>query len=176
MTLDTARAPSQNDLWALLTNHYGLISLAIEAKAGESFDATVNDWLDKDESRKGREARLEWLCQELNRPAALEVCGLLRYQLFHRTVSALKEAKRYRASAAVMLVQSFSEDPAAWADFERYAAFLGAVAKKGALSLVPGGGGLLIYLGWVQSACVTDARMTAIDGPQPVEAFSMAEG
>ncbi len=150
--------------------------MAIEAKAGETFALTVNDWLNQDESRKGRESRLEWLCQELNCPPSLEACGLLRYQLFHRTVSALKEAKRYRASAAVMLVQSFSEDPAAWADFERFAAFLGAVAKKGALSLVPGGGGPLLYLGWVQSACVTDSQMTAIDGPELVEMISMADG
>ncbi len=37
VTLNTSRAPSQTDFWALLRCSSGLISLSIEAKAGEPF-------------------------------------------------------------------------------------------------------------------------------------------
>jgi len=36
---------SQTDLWALLSAPIGVVSTAIEAKAGEPFDRTVREWL-----------------------------------------------------------------------------------------------------------------------------------
>jgi hypothetical protein len=161
ITLNNEKAPSQTDLWALLRNDHGLISLGIEAKAGEPFDATVQDWLEKDQKRKGREERLAWLCGELGGSPSMESCGRLRYQLFHRTVSALKAARRCHGFAAVMLVQSFSEDTNAWRDFEQFGSYLGSVVEKERLVPVLAGPGPQLYLGWVSSKSANDNQIAA---------------
>src|SRR5689334_19327954 len=49
--LDGGAHLSQTDLWLLLDSPIGVTSVAVEAKAGESFDQTVSDWL-KDASAK----------------------------------------------------------------------------------------------------------------------------
>ncbi len=41
--------PSQTDLWALLRGPHGLISLAVEGKAGEPFGEIVQKWLGEPE-------------------------------------------------------------------------------------------------------------------------------
>ena len=163
VTLDTGVAPSQNDLWALLSNDQGLISMAVEGKAGELFDKTVQEWLERDVSRTGRENRLAWLCGQLGRTYDPLKDGGLRYQLFHRTVSALKEARRYHAKSAVMLVQTFCDDPDSWADYHRFTAWLGGVAERNALSPVILPGGPDLYLGWLRSECVSDKSVVVRD-------------
>jgi hypothetical protein len=50
--------------------------------------------------------------------------SMLRYQLFHRTASAIYEAQRYRSTTALMLVHSFSGKRRGWAEF---AAFVRAI-------------------------------------------------
>jgi len=59
--LDTAKAPSQNDLWALLRNDCGLISLSVEAKAGEPFGEIVDQWLNQNSKKDGRD---EWITRD----------------------------------------------------------------------------------------------------------------
>lgn len=164
VALDTGVAPSQNDLWALLSNQVGLISMTVEGKAGKSFDKTVQEWLDKDASRAGRENRLAWLCGELGRTYDPAKDGGLRYQLFHRTVSALKEARRYHAKSAVMLVQTFCDDPVSWADYQRFTAWMGGVAVENALSQTILPGHTALYLGWLRSDCVCDAGVSRWSG------------
>jgi hypothetical protein len=58
----------------------------------------------------------------------------------HRTVSALIEARRFAARHAVMLVHSFGERDESFADYERFAAMLGADAERDELvaACVPG--------------------------------------
>ena len=93
---------SQTDVWALLRGPRGLISMAVEAKAEELFGDTLESW--KSES-PGKEKRLEYLHKVLK--CQTDLPPATRYQLVHRTASALIEAQRTSAAYAVMMVQSF---------------------------------------------------------------------
>src|SRR3954463_3872801 len=58
VALPHGRRESQNDLWALVQTKSGVLSLAIEGKAGEDFDRTVTEWLAKREPESKKEQRL----------------------------------------------------------------------------------------------------------------------
>jgi hypothetical protein len=105
---------SQTDLMVIagLDDELGII--AVEGKVEESFAELVMDW----NSTRGKQRRLERLCETLGLDAAQ--VGGIRYQLLHRTASAIYEAKRYRCRHALMLVHSFSPTHR-W--FEDFAAF-----------------------------------------------------
>ena len=111
-----ARA-SQNDVWVLGESSDGLVSIAVEGKVSEPFGPTVGEWFE--EKAPGKEKRLRFLCAKLGLeyPPPLDA----RYQLCHRTVSAILEAERFRAKEAVMVVHTFSRTNE-W--FEDYRYFL----------------------------------------------------
>lgn len=111
---------SQSDLLAVIGLGDGLGIVSIEAKVDEGFDRTVTEWLAKPSA--GKVERLSKLC-DLFRLVPADV-GSLRYQLFHRTASAIIEAKRYRAKNATMIVQSWSESNDGYDD---YVAFFDAI-------------------------------------------------
>ena len=96
--LDTARAPSQNDVIALAISDNDLISIAVEGKAGEDFDKKIEKWLDTTGKSSGKPDRLDFLCKELG--LDMPIPGNIRYQLLHRTASSLLEAKKYNAKYA----------------------------------------------------------------------------
>ena len=123
-----ARA-SQNDVWAVLRTSGGLVSLAIEGKAGESFAETIGEW--RRDASEGKTKRLEYLCAQLGIVAPPD--DALRYQLLHRTVSALLEAERVGATVAAMIVVSFIKDPASLADFSAFTSCMGGslVVRRG---------------------------------------------
>jgi hypothetical protein len=105
---------SQTDLMVVAGLLDELAIIAVEGKVEESFAGFVSEWNDS----PGKQTRLEHLCRTLQLdPASV---GGLRYQLFHRTASAIYEAKRYRCPHALMLVHSFS---LAHRWFEDFAAF-----------------------------------------------------
>jgi hypothetical protein len=99
--LGTKGRPSQTDLLALVELRDGYGVIAVEGKARESFGPLVSDW----NKSPGKQARLDDLCKQLG--LETEGVGDLYYQLLHRTVSALLEARRYGAREALMLVHSF---------------------------------------------------------------------
>ena len=68
--------------------------IAVEGKAEESFAEIVSEW----NKTPGKQLRLEALCGTLGLDK--ERTGELRYQLFHRTASAIYEARRYRSHHA----------------------------------------------------------------------------
>src|SRR6188474_3313853 len=72
---------SQTDLWALLRGPIGLVSMSVEAKAGEGFDRTIASWLADAKPSSGKPARLAQLKSMLG--IAGELPGTLRYQLLH---------------------------------------------------------------------------------------------
>jgi hypothetical protein len=47
----------------MLKGARGLISLAVEGKAGESFAETIGDW--RKDASDGKETRLAFLCEQL---------------------------------------------------------------------------------------------------------------
>ena len=113
--------PSQNDVWVLGEAALGLVSIAVEGKVSEPFGPTIEEWLGK--KSPGKEKRLKFLCGELglNYPPP----SLARYQLFHRTVSAISEAKRFGAKEAVTVVHSFSKTNEWFEDYEYFLSLLG---------------------------------------------------
>jgi hypothetical protein len=149
--------PSQSDVWVLLHSPSGYISMAVEGKAGEPFASTLAEWL-KDAS-DGKRERLRFLCETLqigdNPPPGL------RYQLFHRTCSAILEAERFDAPVAVMMVQSFRKDDAAWDDFAAFASHLGASAARGSLSKARRSGPVALFLGWADCTPASDGEIAS---------------
>lgn len=141
--------PSQTDLWLLLRTPAALASIAVEGKVAEPFGPTVGEWLGEDGegSNTNKRRRLDGLCELLGLSGAAPD---LRYQLLHRTASAVLEARRFLAAHAVMLVHSFSQEDAWYSDFERFARALGAEPEKGKLAVVSGRTGPTLHLGWVR--------------------------
>ena len=136
---------SQSDLFALVRTADQLIAVTVEGKVDETFGPTVEKWLAQPSN--ARPKRMADLCELLS--VAGEVDGSLRYQLFHRTASAIIEANRFKADAAAMIVQSFSKEDRWFDDFSRFAAFLGvADVAKNRLQLVPVSNGCPLYIGW----------------------------
>ncbi len=108
--------PSQNDIWCLARSSDGLVSIAVEGKVSEPFGPMISEWGPK--SSSGKEERLGSLCEilEIDNPPP----GEIRYQLLHRTCSAILEAKRFFAKYAVMLVHSFSKADEGFQDFQNF--------------------------------------------------------
>lgn len=144
--------PTQTDLWALARCDSGLISVAIEGKAAESFGPTLGEW---QTDGKGKQERLAFLLKTLGLPGPL--APSIRYQLQHRTAAAVLEAQRFTAPHAVMLVQAFGPFGDSFADFTAFAALFGASVSPGDLVAVGHRGGVSLHLGW----CVGDERFLA---------------
>ena len=84
-----------------------------------------------------------------------EVSGL-RYQLLHRTVSAIYEAQRYRTDQALMLVHSFSRNCSWFDDFADFSAHMGIpVSQPNEISDAKDCEGVNLRLGWVKDLPAT---------------------
>jgi hypothetical protein len=141
-----ARA-SQTDLWVLARTAEGLLSIAVEGKVGESFGPTIAEW--QGESTSGKRERWASLCGLLE--VERECDTTIRYQLFHRTASALIEAKRFFARGAVVIIHSFSSTHESFGDFRKFVRLMGGiVGKPGELVTVPSREGLELSFGWAQ--------------------------
>lgn len=158
VTLKGRGKASQNDVWALLRVGNGYISMAVEGKAGEPFASTLEEWLKA--ASNGKTERLDFLCRVLQ--AATAPSPDLRYQLFHRTASAVLEAQRFGVPLAVMLVQSFREDLQSWNDYSAFCSFLGATAVRGGITEARRTGTEQLFLGWVDSPLASDSEIAGV--------------
>ena len=122
-----------------------LVSITIEGKVSESFDRTLEVWL-KDES-EGKKERLKKLCDVLG--LSSEPPMHVRYQLFHRTASAILEAKRFNAKYAMMIVHSFSPEHKWFSDYQDFLGLFGVASKINELVKLPESEGKQIFTGWV---------------------------
>jgi len=95
---------SQTDVLAITRNDAGLVVLGVEAKVDEPFGPTLGE--KRKDASPGQMERIAYLEGELGCVSPL--ADSVRYQLMHRTVSALLTARAFHAPVAVMLVQSFS--------------------------------------------------------------------
>ena len=153
---------SQNDLWTLLRVGSKYVSMTIEAKAGEALDDIVSVWLQKKRSKSSKKP---------TRLAALRgVLGIqdikidsIRYQLLHRAASALREAERFSAQYAVMLVQSFNEqaDQESRNDFLNFASVMGTQVPTGQIARVGRSTSTPLYIGWVPTPPATVDTLSA---------------
>ena len=136
---------SQNDVWALAKCDDGLVSIAVEGKVDESFDRILSEW--KAEASKGKEVRLNALTETLGLKAPIP--DTVRYQLLHRTASAILEARRFCANHAVMLVHSFSPTNRWFDDFSAFASLFDLKPEIGQLVTTKLQDGMSLSLAWV---------------------------
>lgn len=146
--LPGGKADSQNDIWVLGKCSDGLFSIAVEGKVDESLGRTIEEWNWK--ASDGKEKRLKDLCKllEFEFPPQAE----LRYQLFHRTASALIMAKEYCAKYAIMLIHSFSQTGKSFNDYVNFGICLGITEQieKNEIYKVGNRYDLGLYIGWIQ--------------------------
>jgi hypothetical protein len=145
VTLPGGVRPSQNDIWVLARGRSGLISIAVEGKVDEPFGPTLGEW--KADASTGKQTRLAFLQQMLGLTAPL--ADTVRYQLLHRTASAVLEAQRFGAGQAVVLIHSFSPENRWLADFAAFTALFGVDFQPGHLASATARDGMPLHLGWV---------------------------
>lgn len=136
---------SQNDIWALARSHNQLVSITVEGKVSEPFGPTIHEW--QAESSPGKTKRLAYLLSLLELPSTPES---LRYQLLHRTASAILEAKRFNAVHAVMLVHSFSRSKEWFADYAAFVTLMGGTASINSVASVGSKSQVSLHFAWVQ--------------------------
>ncbi len=141
---------SQNDIYILAKGNGQLISIAVEGKVDESFGELIADWKLKDKG--GKKERLKFLCDVLQLDE--DKIDPIRYQLLHRTASAVIEAKKFNARNALMLVHAFRKTKENYGQsFRDYGQFLELFrAECKPDSIVRGGNidGINLYFGWVK--------------------------
>jgi hypothetical protein len=112
----------------------------------ESFGPTVADWAAEPSS--GKKTRLASIV------ALLGLSGYdvsrIRYQLLHRSASAVLEADRFTCPTAVVLVHSFANAPDSFADYSSYLALFGLKAKKNLVAGPVRLPSVNLYFAWVQ--------------------------
>jgi hypothetical protein len=137
--------PSQNDILVLAKSDKDVVVIAVEGKVSEPFGETVGEWI-KDES-EGKKTRLKYLSKllQLNRTGLQKI----RYQLVHRTASAIIEAKRFGASTALMLVHSFSLNHEWFDDYFNFSSLFGITAQRNAIHFGKRIDDVNLYLAWI---------------------------
>ena len=137
--------PPQNDIWVIAKTPSELVSIAVEAKETEPFDKYVRDW----NNSSGKETRLQYLCKKLN----LEKDKLqdVRYQLLHRTASAIIMAEKFNAKNAIMLVHSFDKNNTGFEDYRNFTELFDAEAEIGTLVESNYSKGIHLYFGWAKA-------------------------
>jgi len=137
--------PSQNDCWVLARTEKDLVSIAIEGKVSEPFGPSIGEWIQ--DASDGKKERLSYLCNHLGLDENLP--DNIRYQLIHRTASAVIEAKRFNARYAMMAVHSFSQTAEWLDDFKEFAALFDAKADINSIVSVGSKDCIDLYLAWV---------------------------
>ncbi len=137
--------PSQNDCWVLARTMNDLVSIAIEGKVSEPFGPSIGEWFQ--DATDGKKKRLAYLCSQLGLDENLP--ENIRYQLLHRTASAVIEAKRFNAKFAVMAVHSFSQTAEWLDDYKDFAALFGVKSDRNSIVSVGSKDGIDLYLAWV---------------------------
>ena len=139
---------SQNDLFVLAKANNGhLIAIAIEGKVSESFGQTIEKW--NAEKSPGKIYRLNFLKEKLG--LENEIPLNIRYQLLHRTVSAILEAEQFNAKIAVMIVHSFSQNSDCFEDFVAFMKLFGLdEVEPNQLYVLKETNDIKLYSGWTQ--------------------------
>lgn len=144
--LPGGRRASQNDIFILARGNGQLLSIMVEGKVSEPFGETVADW--KLHDRGGKKIRLKFLCDELQFDE--DKIDHIRYQLLHRTVSAMIEAKRLNAQNALMLVHSFSQSDEWFDDYCQFLALFGVKGELDSLVFARTLDGINLCFAWVK--------------------------
>jgi len=148
---------SQTDVFVLAKGNAGLVPIAVEGKVDETFGPKVSEKRMK--ASPGQTERLDFLQEKLGLE---DLPGNIRYQLVHRTVSAILLAEQYGAHAAVMLVHSFSQKKDGLNHFEDFQEFLKlfhVAAESDTLLQIDSIPNIRLFTGW----CSGDPAFTSQD-------------
>lgn len=141
--LPGGRRESQSDVFALVRHESGLATYTIEGKVDEPFGPTVDEWMV--DASDGKRERLNFILGLLG----IAQCPAdIRYQLLHRTASALVEAERFDAKFAGMIVHSFSPEHRWREEFDRFVSLMGWPYTKGEPIRLEVPSGRTLMLGW----------------------------
>ena len=136
---------SQNDIFLLCSSEDGLLPIMVEGKVEESFGPLVEEWLN--ERHLLTHERLEYLTGILN--LKNKDINKIRYQLLHRTASAVIVAKRFCSRQAMVLVHSFSKSNASFSDYEKYLSIYGVKGKIDSVTEPINFSEVNVYFAWV---------------------------
>ena len=140
---------SQNDLFILAKSKNELISITVEGKVSEDFGQLVSEWKRLKDDKTNKPERLNFLLAELNLVG--KSVERIRYQLLHRAVSALLEAREFNAKNALMLIHSFSSDDEHFDDFMKFLSLFELTAKPNTVTGPKVVKGINLYFAWVRS-------------------------
>jgi len=149
VALKGGETTSNTDVLAICRNDFGLCVICVEAKVSEDFGPLLRE--KRASASAGQVARLEYL-HELLKAEAFD--DNIRYQLIHRTVSALLTAREFHAASAVMLVHAFATPEARRGDFEVFRVAMKAVEIVPFVYKAPSFENPTLYLAW----CDGDTR------------------
>lgn len=135
---------SQTDLLVVARNERGLVVVAVEGKVDEDFGPTLGS--KRKEPSPGQTLRLEFLHKTLG--LTDPVPDSLRYQLLHRSASAILVAHEFHAGAAVMLVHSFSAAAKHFDDFSAFAALVASPVEHNSLVQARSASQPRFFIGW----------------------------
>jgi len=134
---------SNTDVLAICRNDLGLCILGVEAKVLEDFGPPLAE--KRAEASSGQVERLAFLHSLLG---VERFDDSIRYQLLHRTASALLTAREFHAAAAVMFVHAFDTPAAQRLDFDAFRAALNAHEVAPLVYKVPSFESPALYLAW----------------------------
>jgi hypothetical protein len=140
---------SQTDIFVLARSSAGPVCIMVEGKVNESFGPTLDEW--RADASPGKEKRLRFLLRTLR--CGVAPGGEIRYQLFHRAVSAIITAEQYRAAAAVLLIHSFSERRTGFEDYKAFVRLFGVDAHGGVVQRLPAASNIPLFAVWVTGDC-----------------------
>jgi hypothetical protein len=134
---------SSTDVLAVCRNDAGLCVLGVEAKVSEDFGPLLAE--KRAGASPGQAQRIAYL-EDLLGVARFD--DGVRYQLVHRTASALLTARQFHAAAAVMVVHAFDTPIDQRRDFEVFTAALRAEQVAPLVFRVPALRAPDVYLAW----------------------------
>lgn len=140
--------PSFTDVMAITRNELGLTILAVEAKVNEPFGPTVGE--KRVQATPGQEQRLAYLELLLGVPDAF--ANHVRYQLLHRTASAVLTARQFHAATAVLLIHSFSSTAKWRDDFDAFCVAMGGESVSSNVYRVARFSNPTLFLAWCPGA------------------------
>jgi len=141
------RRPSQNDIFILAKGDNQLVSITVEGKVSEPFGKTIAEW--RKDNSEGKHIRLEFLLKKLGLKENEQI-DTIRYQLLHRTASAIIEAEKFKAENALMLIHSFSRSNEWFDDYIQFLTLFGIDAYPDSLVFAKSINGIDLYFGWVK--------------------------
>ena len=154
--LEGGETASSTDVLAICRNSHGLCIVAVEAKVHEDFGPLVGQ--KRAETSTGQSERLAFL-EDLLHVERLE--DSLRYQLVHRTASALLTGKDFHAHSAVMMVQAWDTPPARRKDFDAFCLAVRAKQLTPQVYRLPDFQRPMLFIAW----CDGDRKFLSVELP-----------